>query len=421
MNAAILAVGSELLGTDRLDTNSLQLTAVLEHHGVHLVEKGVVGDDEAAIAGRVTELLARVDLVLVTGGLGPTADDVTREATAAALGRTLAQDDDVLATLEARFRAFNRRMAEVNRRQALVPAGAVVIKNPRGTAPGLRLTADAGGTVFLFPGVPVELEGMITSDLVPWLAARCGGAARESVHLKVACVPESELEERITPAYAEFGRENISVLARPGEVLVRATAGGAEADRRARLAAMAARLTALIGPEIFSHAADGTLEGVVVELLAGRSETVAVAESCTGGLIAERITRVAGSSEVFPGGVVSYSNAVKTALLGVPAAQLEQHGAVSEEVARAMAAGVRSRLGSDWGVAVTGIAGPGGGSAEKPVGLVHLAWAAPDGTVDHGTFRFPGLRLQNRELASQVALEGLRRRLLARAPVEAPA
>jgi nicotinamide-nucleotide amidase len=415
MDAAILAVGSELLGTDRLDTNSLKLTALLERYGVRLIEKGVVGDDEAAIARRVRELVDRVGLVLVTGGLGPTADDVTREATADALGRTLDLDPAALATLEARYRSFNRRMPEVNRRQAYVPGGATLLVNPRGTAPGLRLTAENGSTVFLFPGVPLELEGMMRSDLAPWLAERAGGEARETVSLKVACVPESELEERIAPAYAEFGREHISVLARPGEVMVRATAGGPETARRARLAAMADRLAELIGPEVFTRDGERTLEAVVVDLLAEAGETLALAESCTGGLIAERVTRVPGSSAVFPGGVVSYSNAIKTALLGVPAELLIEHGAVSEPVARAMAAGVRSRLGADWGVAVTGIAGPGGGTPEKTVGLVHLAWARPDDTVDHGTFRFPGLREQNRELASQVALEGLRRRLLGRA------
>jgi nicotinamide-nucleotide amidase len=411
MRAAILAIGSELLGTERLDTNSLRLTAVLDRHGVELRKKAVVGDSEEELAVEVRNLLARVDLVLVTGGLGPTADDVTRPAVAAALGRGLHLDPEVLATLEERFRSFARRMPEVNRRQAEVIDGAVVLPNPRGTAPGLRVDAD-GVTIFLFPGVPYEMEGMIADQLEPWLAERSGGIARESVTLKIAGLPESEVEERIAPAYDEFGRESITILASLGEIKLIATAAGPEEERAGRLAAMAERLATLAGSAVYTRQAEETLEKVVGDLLRQAGATLATAESCTGGLLAERLTRIPGSSDYFPGGVVTYSNAQKTRLLGVPEELLAEHGAVSEPVARAMAEGVRRALGTDYGAGITGVAGPGGGSEAKPVGTVHVAVAGPGGQVVHRRFRFPGDRERIRWFASQLALEMLRRLLL---------
>ena len=419
MRAAILAIGSELLGTERLDTNSLLLTAVLDRHGVELRKKSVVGDSEEELAAEVRALLARVDLLLVTGGLGPTADDITRQGVAAALGRGLHLDPAVLATLEARFRAFVRRMPEVNRRQAEVIDGAVVLENAHGTAPGLRLDtrSDSGeATIFLFPGVPHELRGMIADELEPWLAARSGGIARSSITLKIAGLPESEVEERIAPAYDEFGRESITILAGGGEIKLIATASGPEGERTARLAAMADRLAFLSGDAVYTRNADDTLEGVVGDLLRRANATVATAESCTGGLLAERLTRIAGSSDYFPGGVVTYSNAEKIRLLGVPAELLAEHGAVSEPVARAMAEGARRTFGTDYGVGITGVAGPGGGSEEKPVGTVHLAVAGPGGRVAHRRFRFPGDRERVRWFASQLALEILRRLLVAASP-----
>jgi len=412
MRAAILAVGSELLGTDRLDTNSLRLTEALERFGVDLERKVVIGDRRQALAAEVRRLVADHDLLLVTGGLGPTTDDLTREAVADALGRELVEDESLVEELRERFRAFGRRMPEVNRRQAMVPTGEVqVIHNARGSAPGLRLTEPSGTTVFLFPGVPAELEGMIDSHLLPWLAERTGGASREMVVLKVASLPESEVEERIAPAYDEFGRETISVLAGAGEVLVRATATGADGERRRRLAEMEERLAELLGRAVFARSAELTLEAVVGRLLAERSQTLVTAESCTGGLVAERITEVPGSSDYFLGGAVVYTNRLKEELLGVRGATLASHGAVSEEVAREMAEGARATLGADWSIAITGIAGPSGGSDDKPVGTVHLAWGGPDG-VSHRRLRFLGGRSRVRRLASQVALEGLRRRLL---------
>ncbi|HSK75609.1 MAG TPA: competence/damage-inducible protein A [Thermoanaerobaculia bacterium] len=413
MKAAILAVGSELLGTDRLDTNSLRLTAVLERYGVELCRKAVVGDSVDGIASELRALLGAVDLILVTGGLGPTADDVTREAVAAALGRGIHTDEAVIAGIERRFASFGRRMPAVNRKQADVVDGAELIENARGTAPGMILEKD-GVHLFLFPGVPPELDGMIASHLEPWLAARSGGTGRETAVLKIAGLPESEVEERIFPAYGEFGREHITILASPGEIRLQATAAGSEPERRERLAAMVARLRELAGDAVFASREEDSLESVVGELLRAAGATLTVAESCTGGLLGQKITAVSGSSDYFLGGFITYTNRLKTELAGVPEALLAEHGAVSEPVARALAEGVRRVLRSDYGVGITGVAGPGGGSEEKPVGTVHVAVAGPgDGEVLHRKIRFPGNRDQVRRHSAQLALEMLRRRLLA--------
>jgi nicotinamide-nucleotide amidase len=413
MKAAILAVGSELLGTVRLDTNSLKLTALLDRYGVELRRKAVIGDSEEEIAGELRNLLPRVDLILITGGLGPTSDDVTREAVAAALGRKLHFDDGVLASLERRFQSLGWRMPEVNRRQAWVVDGAEVLPNGQGTAPGLRIDHE-GCALFLFPGVPVELEGLMTSALEPWLAARSGGVARETAVLKIAGLPESLVEERIAPAYEEFGREPITILANAGEILLQATAQGPEPERRARLQAMVERLSTLAGDAVYTTRGEDTLESVIGDLLRAAGQTLTTAESCTGGLVAQRITAVPGSSDYFLGAAVTYSNELKTRMVGVPAEMIAANGAVSEPVARAMAEGVRRALGSDWGVGITGVAGPGGGSEEKPVGTVHVAVAGPrDGEVEHRHLRLPGDRDRIRRFSSQIVLEMLRRRLLA--------
>jgi nicotinamide-nucleotide amidase len=413
MKAAILAVGSELLGTDRLDTNSLKLTALLERHGAELRRKAVIGDSEAEIAAELRNLLPSVDLILITGGLGPTADDVTREAVATALGRGLHLDGEVLAALERRFQSLGWQMPEVNRRQAWVVEGAAVLANDRGTAPGLRVES-GGCTLFLFPGVPAELEGLMASALEPWLARRSGGIARETAVLKIAGLPESVVEERIAPAYEEFGREAITILANAGEIQLRATAAGPEAERRAHLRAMVERLAALAGDAVFTTREEDTLESVVGDLLRAAGATLTAAESCTGGLFSQRITAVPGSSDYFLGAAITYSNALKTQLVGVSAGMIAEHGAVSEPVARAMAEGARRTLGSDWAVGITGVAGPGGGSEAKPVGTVHLAVAGPrDGEVEHRQLRLPGDRDRVRRFSTQIVLEMLRRRLLA--------
>ena len=413
MKAAILAVGSELLGTDRLDTNSLKLTLVLERFGVPLVGKAVAGDDEAEIAEEIRRRLDAGLLVLVTGGLGPTADDVTRAAAAKALGKSLSIDDGQVERMRALFASFGRKMPEVNLRQAEIIDGAILLENPAGTAPGQRFDAPSGGTLFLFPGVPRELDVLIGLHLEPWLEAKLGNVdAIERAVLKVACMPESVLEERIAPAYDQFGRADISVLASPSEIRIQFFARGSAEERKARLAEMSATLRKLAGTAVFTDRDEATLESTVVESLIAAGATVSTAESCTGGGIAERITRVAGSSAAFAGGVVTYSNALKTQLLGIPEALLAEVGAVSREVASQMALEARRRFSTTFAIAVSGIAGPGGGSEDKPVGTVHLALAGPgDDDVVHRQVRFPGDRARIRRMTEQLGLEMLRRRL----------
>jgi nicotinamide-nucleotide amidase len=411
VNAGILAVGSELLGTDRLDTNSLRTTGLLERFGVDLVRKSIVGDDPSRIEAEMRSLLAETELVLVSGGLGPTADDVTREGCARALDRDLVESAEAWTAIERRFAAMGRRATENNRRQAQRIDGAELLWNPRGTAPGQRIDHQ-GKTLFLFPGVPTELEYMIDRYLAPWLTEHAPGGAREQRTLRVALRPESEVDERLEPVYLEFGRASVTVLASPGEVRVRLLATGAEVERRARLDEMAARVRDCLGASIYGEGEAISLEQVVGEELARRKLKIATAEACTGGLIAQRLTSVAGASGWFPGGVTAYSNDSKVAILAVDPAVIAERGAVSEEVARALARGARERLGADLGVGVTGIAGPDGGTVEKPVGTVHLAVAGPGETVAHRRLRLPGDRERIRRLASQAALEMVPRRLL---------
>ncbi len=412
MDAAILAIGSELLGIDRLDTNSLVVTRTLGAFGVELVRKVVAGDDVEAIAQEVGRLCRTVDLLLITGGLGPTADDLTREGVARALDRRLITDDKVADEIERKFERFGMRMPAVNRRQAELIDGASWLINRRGTAPGMKIETDEC-VLFLFPGVPSELEEMIDAALIPWLEQHTGGEQTEAGVVRVACLSESTVEERIQPAYKEFGREGISVLASPGDIQVRILATGRAEERTSRLKAMTDRIAGLVGRAAYTRDVDETLESVVGELLRAVGKKVATAESCTGGLVAERLTRVPGSSDFFEGATVTYSNRLKRELLGVDGDTLERHGAVSREVVEQMAVGVVTRLKSDLGVAVSGVAGPSGGTAAKPVGTVHVAVAeAGSKEVDHRELHLPGDRRRVRRLASQWALEMLRRRLL---------
>ncbi len=405
-SAACLAVGSELLEEDRLDTNSLTVTRVLLEHGVRVVEKRVVGDDEAVIAAAVGDLLGRVDLVVVTGGLGPTADDVTREAVAKALGVELRHDPTLEERIRARYAAFGRRMPEVCTGMARVIPGARVLENRRGSAPGILVERE-GRVLAVFPGVPREMEAMLREELVPLLERRNRGRRRLRRTLLVAGLVESEVEDRIRHLYGTWGRDNVTILAAQGLVrLVLHAQGDPEAAGRV-LDEMEAAFRAELGDHVAGVDVEG-LAGVVLGILGRRGEGLATAESCTGGLLGAMLTDVPGSSEVYLGGVVAYSNGAKETLLGVPHDLLEGHGAVSEPVARAMAEGVRERLESTWGVGITGIAGPSGGTPEKPVGLVHWAVAGPRGTV-HGSRVFPGSRPFVRRWAAHAALDLLRR------------
>ena len=426
MKAAILAIGSELLGTERLDTNSLKLTAVLERYGVSLVTKRVLGDDEEAIAQDIRSLSDSVDLIMITGGLGPTRDDRTRSAVARAFDLGLSTDEALVEHIRALFASFGRVMPEVNRRQAEVIDGAEVLSNPKGTAPG-QLVSHGDCSVFLFPGVPRELKAMIERHLDPWLVHKTSDGSDDPVMVehhtvKLACRAESEVEETLAPIYEKYGHDAVAVLASPGDIKIQVTARGTRDQRRAAMEPLVADLEELLGVSVYHSAigegltSEARLEAVVGSVLEHAGLTMVTAESCTGGLVAERMTRVPGSSGWFLGGAVTYTNELKHQMLDVPMELFESHGAVSEPVARAMAEGARRNLGADIAVSMTGIAGPGGGSEHKPVGMVHLAVAGPGDSVQHRRVIFPGDRERIRLMTSQLALEMVRRQIVAPKP-----
>lgn len=406
--AACLAVGSELLGDRRLDSNSLTITRTLARYGLSVDEKRVAGDEVDQVATAVRELMARHDLVVVTGGLGPTADDVTRDGIARALDRTIEPSAEVEDWIRERYSSLGRRMPEVCLTMARVVEGSRPLRNDRGSAPGLMVETH-GRIVAVFPGVPWEMEGMLETDLVPEIAAWSGGAARISRTLLLGGVVESDTEEKIRHLYDRFGRENVTILASLGVLRLVLTAEGDEAAARRRIQTMEAAFREVLGQDVAAVDIDGLAE-VVLNQLRQRRQTLATAESCTGGLISADLTEVPGASDVFLGGVVSYSNDAKEGMLGVPHETLVAHGAVSDEVAKAMAEGARERLATDWGIGITGIAGPGGGSDEKPVGLVHWAVAGPN-RVEARHRVFFGNRSIIRRWSVNSALDLLRRSL----------
>lgn len=406
--AACLAVGSELLGDAKLDRNSLTISRVLADHGVRLAEKRVVGDDLEAVAGSLRDLLGRHDLVVVTGGLGPTADDVTRDAVGRALGRELRHDDQVEGWIRERYAEQGRATPAIAPTMARVVEGSRPLCNPRGAAPGMLVELD-GCLLAVLPGPPWEMEAMLERDLVPELLRWSSDLVRASRTLVLGGVFESDVEERVRGLYERFGRDNISILASYGVVRLVLAAEAEAAAARSRLDSMEGVFRDVLGDMVAGIDMSGLPEVAIVELRR-RGDSLATAESCTGGLVSARLTEVPGASEVFVGGVVSYSNEVKEAALGVPHEVLVGHGAVSEAVARAMAEGARKRLGADWGVGITGIAGPTGGTDDKPIGLVHWSVAGPSGvTAAHRVF--PGDRSVVREWSCNSALDMLRRRL----------
>jgi nicotinamide-nucleotide amidase len=410
--AEIIAAGSELLTPHRLDTNSLYLTGRLNELGVVLAGKCVVGDDRRAMAEVFGQAIARADLVIVTGGLGPTADDVTRDAVSEVLGRTLEENQEILTAIRQRFERRGLKMPEVNRRQALVPSGAVVLANAFGTAPGLLLEVDSR-MVVLLPGPPRELRPMFETHVEPRIAARTGGRRVLRRVIKITGRSESQVEELAFPVYSTFGTSDApvetTILAAPGQIELHVSAAGSDVTALARtLEDAVARLEAVVGDAVFST--DGrSLEAVVGAGLKARGWKIAAAESCTGGGLLSRLTDVPGSSAWVQGGVIAYANDVKVEQLGVPTTVIAAHGAVSEPVAQAMAEGVRERLRADVGVAITGIAGPEGGSAEKPVGTVVIATSGTRAAVR--TFLFPGDREAIRRFATTAALEMVRQTL----------
>jgi nicotinamide-nucleotide amidase len=406
MKAEIIAVGSELLTPDRMDTNSLFLTEELNKLGIEVVRKSIVGDNRDTLSAAFQEALRRVELVIASGGLGPTEDDLTRETVADLLGRKLQLNELLLHSIEGRFRALGREMPAVNMRQAMVPEGAEVLENPRGSAPGLWIE-DAGRMIALLPGPPRELKPMFHEQVLPRLERRGSSIRMFHRELRVAGMGESALEQRIKPIYTRYADVNTTILAAPGEIQIHLrlwTEDAAHAQKT--LDEIAQSFGLALTDRIFSQ--DGSsLEEVVARILTMNSATISAAESCTGGLLAQRLTSIAGSSSYFLGGVVCYSNELKTAWADVPPEIIKTKGAVSSEVAIALADGIRRRTGSTLGVGITGIAGPGGGSEEKPVGTVHVAISHAGGVKERGV-RFPGDREAIRWHAAQLALDMVR-------------
>lgn len=410
--AEIIAVGSELLGSTRVDTNSLFLSQRLASVGIELRAKAVVGDDRALLTTLFALALSRADLVVLTGGLGPTDDDVTREVVSGVLGREMTEDPDIVAAIERRFARRGMRMPDNNRRQAQVPRGATVLDNPNGTAPGLYIPHEEKAVVLL-PGPPRELQPMFDRVIGDILSARASDERLYTATAFVTGMSESHIEEIIQPIYSQWYDADpaiqTTILAAPGQIELHLTLRSADADAgRRRIEEARAQLVDALGGAVFST--DGRLmEQVVGDLLKSRRLTIAAAESCTGGLLLSRLTDVPGSSSYVAGGVIAYDNDVKVSMLNVPRALLDAHGAVSEPVAVAMAEGVKERLGSRIGVGITGIAGPDGGTPQKPVGTVAVAVVAPDGKAHVRTFLFPGGRAMVKFQSTQAALDMVRR------------
>jgi nicotinamide-nucleotide amidase len=406
MKAEIIAVGSELLTPDNIDTNSLFLTRRLNEAGWQVHLKTVVGDDQEDIAGVLRAALERSTLIIFSGGLGPTEDDLTRAAVSAVLGRPLSIDGGVLEEMRRRFAARGFTMAKINERQAEVMHGAEILDNPMGTAPG-QWIEEKGRYIALLPGPPRELKSMFDERVQPKLRLLGGGMRLACRSFHVTGITESELDSKIAPIYTLYPNVRTTVLAGTKHIAVRMYQWAPGAESAAELDELAAKIRENLGDSIFSEKGE-SMEEVIGRQLKDSGRTIAVAESCTAGMLGMNITRVPGSSSYFRGGILCYSNEAKIELCGVPAELIEKHGAVSAEVAEALARGVRNALHSSIGLSITGIAGPGGGSAEKPVGLVYIG--VSDGERTESRHRImPGDRESIRERSTYLALSWLRR------------
>jgi nicotinamide-nucleotide amidase len=409
VDAEIIAVGSELLTPNRIDTNSLWLTDQLNGLGVEVRRKVVVGDDRELLSAVIRQSLKQVDIVILSGGLGPTEDDVTREAVAEALGRPLVFRQDLLDALTERFQRLNRKMADNNRRQIFVVEGAEPLPNARGTAAG-QWIEDGSKVVMLLPGPPHELKAMFSGECVARLQKKLPAQVIRTRFYRVAGMGESDLDQLISPVYKPYANPATTILAGAGDIQIHLRArANTEAEAESLLTAVGPPIEELLGDRIYSRNG-ANIETVIGEQLRGRNATVSVAESCTGGLLGDRITSVAGSSDYFVGGFLTYSDAMKTRLLGVDPELLARHTAVSEECARAMAAGARDRTGSTYAVSVTGEAGPVSQSG-APVGTVIIGFASPDVEPQAVRYVLFGDRNGVRARAAQWALDDLRRRL----------
>ncbi|MBP2016888.1 nicotinamide-nucleotide amidase [Symbiobacterium terraclitae] len=393
MNAELVFVGTELLLGEILNTNAQYLSQQLSLLGVDVYHQQVVGDNAARLRAVLTQALGRADLVIACGGLGPTDDDITREVAAEVAGRALKLDEGLLRGLEAWFATRGRKMTENNRRQCMVPEGAKVLPNDRGTAPGLIIPAPGGKEIVLLPGPPGELQPMFARHVVPYLTARNGGRPMRLVTrtLRFVGIGESALADGLKDLLAGQTDPTIAPYAKTAEVHLRlATRAADQAEGLARIAPVEAEIRARFGRFLYGTD-DEDLAAAVGRLLADRGLTLATAESCTGGLVAKRITDVAGSSAYFRMGFVTYASEAKERFLGVPADLIAAHGVVSEPVALAMAQGALERAGADVAVAITGVAGPGGGTPETPVGTVCFGLAARGGAEDgRGAGALPG-------------------------------
>jgi nicotinamide-nucleotide amidase len=406
----LLTIGTELLLGYTVDTNAVELGRALAAVGVELARRTTVPDRPDAIRAAVAEALDRTGFVLATGGLGPTRDDMTKTVVAELLGKRLVLDAPLLASLEARFQQLGRPMPAINRTQAEVPEGATVLPNPRGTAPGLWLEDDRGRVVVLLPGVPREMRGLLSDEVLPRLSARQDGERRVvlSRTVRTTGIAESALAERVGPIESDIRPLTLAYLPSVDGVDLRVTAWRLEPrDAETRLARVVQQLVSAAS-EHYYGADDTDLAAVVLDQLRRGRHRLGIAESCTGGMVAERVTNIPGASDTFIGGVVAYADVVKTAALKVPLETLEAHGAVSEETVRAMAEGAQRLFSADCTIAVTGIAGPGGGTADKPVGTVWLA-ARVHTTAQAVKRVLPGDRQEIRRRSAQAGLDLLRR------------
>jgi nicotinamide-nucleotide amidase len=408
MNAEIIAVGSEMLTPERVDTNSLYVTGQLNNLGVEVVTKCVIGDDRDRLTDAVRRAVSRSQIVILSGGLGPTEDDLTREAVADALDRKLVFRDEISDALERRFSQMNRKMAEINKRQAFVIEGADVLPNDRGTAPG-QWVEESGAAIVLLPGPPHELKAMFERQCLPRLQRLVPPLVIRTLFLRVAGMAESDLDQLIAPVYTKYQNPVTTILAAAGDLQIHLRARSATiAEADALLAEVGGPIELLLGDRLYSRNGD-PLDVVLGQMLRKQHATVSVAESCTGGMLGERLTAAPGSSDYFVGGFITYSNAMKMELLGVPADILQQFGAVSKETAEAMAAGARKRTGSTYALSVTGLAGPDAGDESVPVGTMFVGLADAAGTTSVHR-QFIGDRTRVRTFVCQMALDFLRRR-----------
>ncbi len=411
--AEIIAIGSELLTPQRVDTNSLIITQNLNMLGVEVFTKQVIGDDRDRLIDAIQRALSRADIVVLIGGLGPTEDDLTRDAAATALGRKLYQSPEQEAILAARFRHINRPMAQNNLRQTYLIEGAEAIPNPNGTAPG-QFVVTPRGALALLPGPPRELKPMVERELVPRLKPLLPPQIIKVRSFRITGIGESDLDTLISPIYSKYTNPVTTVLSAIGDLWVHLRAqGNTEAETDALLKEVGDPIAAVLGDRVYSTDGEDTLELTVGRLLREHGATVATAESCTGGIIASRLTDPPGSSDYFIAGYVTYTDQQKQSVLGVPQDLLSQHTAVSEPVALAMAQAARRLSGATFGLATTGYAGPSGGTEQDPVGTMYLAIAGPDNAnprcvrIRHGADRY-----RNRTLATQFTLDMLRKTLL---------